>query len=42
MLFKREKAIKELDDALGQHKAILSEAIRQIYEYNTLSYIEML
>ncbi|HQD88942.1 MAG TPA: lytic murein transglycosylase [Candidatus Paceibacterota bacterium] len=38
----REKAIKELDDALGQHKAILSEAIRQIYEYNTLSYIEML
>ncbi len=38
----REKAIKELDDALGQHKAILSEAIRQVYEYNTLSYIEML
>jgi len=38
----REKAIKELDEALSQHKAILAEAIRQVYEYNTLSYIEIL
>jgi len=38
----REKAIKELDDALAKHKAILAEAIRQVYEYNTLSYIEII
>ena len=38
----KRKAIKELDDALAKHKAILAEAIRQVYEYNTLSYIEII
>jgi len=39
---KREKAIKELNDALAHQKDILSEALRQVYEYDITSYVEVL
>jgi len=39
---KREEAIRELDQALEHQKSILSEALRQVYEYDLTSYVEVL
>jgi len=39
---KREEAITELDQALEHQKSILSEALRQVYEYDLTSYVEVL
>ncbi|MFH0987309.1 MAG: lytic murein transglycosylase [Patescibacteria group bacterium] len=39
---KREKAVKELDEALAEQKGVLQNAIRQFYEYDTTSYVEVL
>ena len=39
---KREEAIGELEKALAKQKLILSEALRQVYEYDITSYMEVL